>query len=206
MNTVFKTFSDAWPLLALGTALLLPLVLSTRRASATIRVFVTLALLATLVHPLGAVVARVKQEDGTLDGLRWMARDTPGDRAAVAWLRLHAAPDAVVAEATGNPYSDYARIGFASGRPTVLGWANHEGLWRAEKGEGEIRARQFDLKELYTSPDVPFVIDLVRRRKIGYIVWGSLEQKEFAAGGFPARGGFRKVFSEAGTTIYEPMQ
>jgi uncharacterized membrane protein len=206
MNTVFKTFSDAWPLLALGTALLLPLVLSTRRAAATIRVFAAVALFATLFHPLAAVVVRFKQEGGTLDGLRWMARDTPGDRAAVAWLRLHAAPNAVVAEATGNPYSDYARIGFASGRPTVLGWANHEGLWRAEAGEAEIRGRQADLQQLYTSTDVPYVLDLVRRRRIDYIVWGSLEQKDFGAGGFPARGGFRKAFSEAGTTIYEPMQ
>jgi len=88
----------------------------------------------------------------------------------------------------------------------VLGWANHEGLWRAEAGEAEIRGRQADLQQLYTSSDVPYVIDLVRRRRIDYIVWGSLEQKDFGAGGFPARGGFRKVFSEAGTTIYEPMQ
>jgi YYY domain-containing protein len=206
MNTVFKTFSDAWPLLALGTALLLPLALSTRRAAATIRVFLSLALFATVVHPLAAIVVRTKQEGGTLDGLRWMARETPGDRAAVAWLRLHAAPNAVIAETTGNPYSDYARIGFASGRPTVLGWANHEGLWRGEAGDAEIRARQADLKDLYTSTDVPAVIDLVRRRRIDYIVWGSLEQKDFAAAGFPARGGFRKVFSDGGTTIYEPMQ
>jgi YYY domain-containing protein len=206
MNTVFKTFSDAWPLLALGTALLLPLALSTRQAAATIRVFLSLALLATLVHPLAAAVVRMKQEGGSLDGLRWVARDMPGDRAAVDWLRLHAAPGAVIAEATGNPYSDYARIGFSTGRPTVLGWANHEGLWRAEAGEAEIRGRQADLNQLYTSTDVPSVIELVRRRRIDYIIWGFLEQKDFAAAGFPARGGFRKVFSEGATAIYEPMQ
>jgi len=206
MNTVFKTFSDAWPLLALGTALLLPLALSTRRATVTVRVCLMLAVVATLVHPAGAVFARLRQSGGTLDGLQWMTRETPGDRLLVEWLRRHAAPAAVIAEATGNPYTDYARIGFATGRPTVLGWANHEGLWRAEAGEVEIRARQTDLKLLYTSSDVPMVIDIVRRRKIDYIVWGSLEQRDFGALGFPARGGFKRVFQDGGTAIFEPMQ
>ena len=206
MNTIFKTWSDAWPLLCLGTALLLPLVLATRRARGTIRTFLALALLATLAHPLAAVSLRLKLGGGSLDGLAWMERETPGDRLAVTWIRRHMKRDAVIAEATGNPYSDYGRIGVATGRPTVLGWANHEGLWRAESGDAEIRGRQSDLTMIYQSMDIPTVLDVVKRRKIDLLVLGPLELKQYGPNAFPTRGAFRKVFDERGTALYEPTQ
>lgn len=206
MNTIFKTWSDAWPLLCIGTALLLPLVLATRRARATVRTFLALALLATLAHPLAATAVRLKLGNGSLDGLGWMERETPGDRLAVNWIRLHARKDAVIAEATGNPYSDYGRIGVATGRPTVLGWANHEGLWRAESGDTEIRGRQADLLTLYQSMDIPAVLDVVKKRNIDFVVLGPLELKQYGANAFPTRGAFRKVFEEQGTALYAPTQ
>lgn len=204
MNTIFKTWSDAWPLLALATALLLPVALSARRARTAIRAVLLLALTAAAIHPLAALAVRIRQNGGSLDGLTWMTRETPGDRLAVEWLRRHARPDAVIAEATGNPYSDFGRIGVASGRPTLLGWANHEGLWRAEAGETEIRTRQNDLQTLYLSMDIPAVLDVIKRRKIVFIVLGPLEYKVFGPNAFPARGGMRRVFDESGTAIYEP--
>ena len=106
------------------------------------------ALAAALAHPLAAIVFRAKWNgplDG-LDGLRWMAREAPGDREAVFWLRTHAVEGAVLAEATGNAYTDYGRIGAASGLPTVLGWENHEGLWRGGGSVAETSARKNDLK------------------------------------------------------------
>jgi YYY domain-containing protein len=206
MNTIFKTWSDAWPLLCFGTALLLPVVLSARHARMTIRAFLAVAFLATLAHPLAAVVVRLKSDGGTLDGLAWMERETPGDRLAATWIRRHMKRDAVIAEATGNPYSDYGRIGVATGRPTLLGWANHEGLWRAESGETEIRSRQHDLRTIYESTDIPAVLDVVRRRKIDLLVLGPLERTTYGANAFPTRGAFQKVFDESGTALYEPMQ
>ncbi len=204
MNTIFKTWSDAWPLLALGTALLLPVALSARRARMAIRAVLVLALAAAAIHPLAALAVRIRQDGGSLDGLTWMSRETPGDRLAVEWIRRHARPDAVIAEATGNPYSDFGRIGVATGRPTLLGWANHEGLWRAESGEAEIRTRQNDLQTLYLSMDPPSVLDVIKRRKIDYIVLGPLEYKVFGPNALPTRGGHRRVFDESGTAIYEP--
>jgi uncharacterized membrane protein len=131
-----------------------------------------------------------------------MSSALPGDRLAAEWLRRHAGSDAVIAEATGNPYSDFGRIGVVSGRPTLLGWANHEGLWRAESGELEVRTRQNDLQTLYLSMDPPAVLDVIKRRKIEFIVLGPLELKVYGPNAFPARGGFRKVFEESGTALY----
>lgn len=204
MNTIFKTWSDAWPLLALATALLLPVALSARRARTAIRTLLLLALMASAIHPLSALASRLRLDGGSLDGLAWMSRELPGDRLAVEWLRRHARPDAVVAEATGNPYSDFGRIGVASGRPTILGWANHEGLWRAEAGEVEIRSRLNDLQTLYLSMDVPSVLDVIKRRKIDVIVLGPLEYKVFGPNALPTRGGLNRVFDQSGTAIYEP--
>ncbi len=205
MNTIFKTWSDAWPLLALGTALLLPVVLSARRARTAIRAVLFLALAAAVDPPcFPPSPSGSGWTGGSLDGLAWMSREAPGDRLAVEWLRRHARPDAVIAEATGNPYSDFGRIGVASGRPTLLGWANHEGLWRAEAGDAEIHSRQNDLQTLYLSMDPPSVLDVIKRRKIDYIVLGPLEYKVFGPNALPTRGGLRRVFDESGTAIYEP--
>ena len=108
MNTVFKCFMGAWPLLALG-----------RGASPPAR-----ARLAPRARfrphrprwPRSPAPSRIRSRPSSfrakwngpldgLDGLRWMAREAPGDREAVVWLRTHAVEGAVLAEATGNAYT-----------------------------------------------------------------------------------------------------
>lgn len=204
MNTIFKCYVGAWPLLVIGSALLLPLALSSRRAFWQNRILVTFALLAMLVHPVASARERWKKTGPFpgLNGLAWMEQEAPGDRKAVEWLRKNAPSGAVVAEATGAAYSDYARIGSASGRPTILGWANHEGLWRGG-GEGEVHAREADLKTIYTSQDPLQVLETVKRRNIRYVVVGTLEKKDFGPIPFPTRLNFIKVFDENGTAVFE---
>lgn len=208
MNTVFKTFMGAWPLLVIGGALLLPLALSTRRA----RTFIRAALLVTagglLAHPLAAAVLRWKWTgpvDG-LNGLAWMAREAPGDRAAVEWLRTHAVEGAVLAEATGNAYSDYSRIGGAAGLPIVLGWDNHEGLWRGGGAGPELEGRRRDLRLLYTSEDADAVFATLHRYGVRYVVVGSFEKKDFGVSAFPLRANFRRAFETKGTAVYEILK
>jgi len=208
MNTVFKTFMGAWPLLVIGGALLLPLALSTRRA----RTFIRAALLVTagglLAHPLAAAVLRWKWTgpvDG-LNGLAWMAREAPGDRSAVEWLRTHAVEGAVLAEATGNAYSDYSRIGGAAGLPIVLGWDNHEGLWRGGGAGPELEGRRRDLRLLYTSEDADAVFATLHRYGVRYVVVGSFEKKDFGVSAFPLRANFRRAFETKGTAVYEILK
>jgi YYY domain-containing protein len=203
MNTVFKCFMAAWPLLAIGAALLLPLALATRHARVTIRGILAVALAGTLVHPLSAVLARLKSGPGTLDGLAWMTTEAPGDRKAIEWLRSHALPGAVVAEATGNPYTDYSRIGSASGRPTVLGWANHEGLWRGDQVSPGVTSRAAALRTLYTSTNIDEVRQIIRKFRVRYVAVGSLEKRDFGPGAFPTGPAFQRVFSEDGSSLYE---
>jgi uncharacterized membrane protein len=208
MNTVFKTFMGAWPLLVVGGALLLPLALSTRRARGFVRVALLVAAAGLLAHPLAAVVFRGKWSgpvDG-LNGLAWMAREAPGDRAAVDWLRKNAVDGAVLAEATWNAYSDYSRIGGATGLPIVLGWDNHEGLWRGGSAVAELEARKRDLRLIYTSEASEEVFALLRRYSVRYVFVGSFEHRDFGVNAFPLRANFRRAFEAKDAAVYEILK
>ncbi|HQQ77887.1 MAG TPA: DUF2298 domain-containing protein [Thermoanaerobaculia bacterium] len=208
MNTVFKTFMGAWPLLVIGGALLLPLALSTRRARGLIRAALLVTAGGLLAHPLAAAVLRWKWTgpiDG-LNGLAWMEREAPGDRAAIQWLRAHAVEGAVVAEATGNAYSDYSRIGGAAGLPIVLGWDNHEGLWRGAAAGPELEGRRRDLRLLYTSEEPDAVFATLHRYGVRYVVVGSFERRDFGVNAFPLRANFRRVFETKDTAVYEILK
>jgi uncharacterized membrane protein len=203
MNTVFKCYAGAALLLALATALLLPLPLSSRRAPRTVRVVLVLALAAALVHPVSVAVGRTRGKNGTLDGLAWMSAEAPGDRAAVEWLRRSTPPDTRLLEVSGGAYSDHGRMGTFSGRPTLLGWAAHEGLWRGDAGGAEMARRQAEIKTVYTSTDLAAVREILVRRRIRYVVTGPLERKEFGPDAFPLRQSFRAAFTAQGTELTE---
>lgn len=204
MNTIFKCFAAAYPLLIVGSALLLPLVLAARRASGTIRTALVFAVIVACFHPIGLLARRfddqAKKVPGGLDGLAWLAE---GDRKAIAWIRTNARPGTVVAEAPGNAYHDNSRMSAATGRPTVLGWSNHESVWRGNEVIPELDQRRDELKTIYTSPDANVVIELLKRRKVQYVVVGSIEKKDFGPDAFPARAAFKPAMEAAGTAVYE---
>ena len=58
--------------------------------------------LALLAHPAALLAQRAKATRTTLDGLAWMTREAPGDRAAAEWLRANAPADARLVEAVGS--------------------------------------------------------------------------------------------------------
>ncbi|HEX5855055.1 MAG TPA: DUF2298 domain-containing protein, partial [Thermoanaerobaculia bacterium] len=208
MNTVFKCFMGAWPLLALSGALLLPLALAARHARVLVRFAAAVALLGALAHPLAAIAFRAKWNgpfDG-LDGLRWMTREAPGDREAIFWLRTHAVEGAVLAEATGGAYSDYGRIGAASGLPIVLGWENHESVWRGGSVLGETAARKTGLQSIYASEDSEGVFNVLHHYKVRYVFVGSLEKRDFGPNAFPLRANFRRAFVSGDAAVYEILK
>ena len=107
-----------------------------------------------------------------LDGLAWMTAEAPGDRAAVEWIRANAPPGTRIVEAVGGAYSDHGRIGNATGRPILLGWTNHEGLWRGGAAAGEIEDRRRDVETVYRSSDPAAVREVLARRGVRYVVVG----------------------------------
>ena len=203
MNTVFKCYAAAAALLAPATALLLPLALSTRRARWVVRGALAVAVAGVLAHPASLVIQRWTPSVVAVDGLTWMTRETPGDRKAVEWIRQNAPRDARIVEAVGGAYSDHGRIGGATGRPILLGWTNHQGLWRGGAATAEIDARKRDVETVYKSDDPVAVREILARRAARYVVLGPLERKEYGPDLFRGRGGARRVFSGQGTEVWE---
>jgi YYY domain-containing protein len=204
MNTIFKLGYQAWILLAIMAACVLPFGRRWLPAAAW-RVWSPIALLllaAAAAYPVAGTYARTGGLRGepTLDGRRWLERDAPGDVAAIEWLRAHAGPDAVVLEAVGDDYSAFghARISTFSGRSAVLGWEGHERQWGHDPG-----ARRAEVALMYRAVDPALVTRLFDRYDVGYVVAGPLERADYGTDGLAKfdRMGTR-VLDRDGTTVW----
>jgi YYY domain-containing protein len=171
MNTVFKSTHVAFTLLAVCTPALLRWLARRRRVLAAVATAVVL--LAGVPH-LAALLIRADGAPGAgWDGLRWMA---PGEAGAARWLyRLPG--HAVLVEAVGDAYSDAARMSSASGVPAVLGWENHERVWRGGGVEAEVQRRRQAVLALYHASSATEVRRLAKQLGADYVVIGSVERR-----------------------------
>jgi YYY domain-containing protein len=148
------------------------------------------ALAIGLLYPYYAVQSRAQEFRGpltaetrqpaTLNGLARVERHNPGEYAALLWLRENTAGDAVIVEAVGGAYSEYGRISANTGRPTLLGWANHQYQWRgSDTPEPPIRERA--VEQIYTLPAQNWAetADLLNRYNVRYIIIGQLERRTY---------------------------
>ena len=208
-NTIFKLHRAAWVLLGVSAPVLIErLPIRTWGAKAAL----VLVAAASAVYPLA----------GTAAWLRWRAAaaaapagaqasgsagDTlfralfPGDAAAADHLRLAARPGEAVLEETGEAYSWSARIATFSGVPAVLGWGNHEAVWRNDWGP--VLERQREVRRMYADPASTRGQDLLRAHRVAWVVVGERERRRYGEGigaGFEALG--RKVVDTGGTALY----
>jgi uncharacterized membrane protein len=83
----------------------------------------------------------------------------------------------------------------------VLGWANHEGLWRSnDPGVADRLAR---IKAFYTTPDPRVAWDTIQRYGVTHVVVGDMERRLYGgAAAVPNFPFLSPVFSSGGTTIF----
>ena len=206
-NTVFKLYFEAWVLLAVS----LPAFVRRRTAEAGSvpaigAPLLALGVAASLCYPVAALATRTRSNGfrPELDGMRGFARAHADDAAAIAWLNDAVTGRPVVLEATGEPYSYFARVSSATGLPTVLGWLNHERVWRAD--QALFAARVSDIETMYGGDDVGAVTSLLRRYRVRYVFVGELERSRFS----PAQLDkftqhpelFTPVFTSGRTTVF----
>ena len=99
------------------------------------------------------------------------------DFKAIDWMNRNISGVRTILEAPGDSYSDYGRISVATGLPTVIGWNNHEYLWRG--GYEEVAARIGDADRIYTAEDEETARELVDKYGVEYIYIGALEYARY---------------------------
>jgi uncharacterized membrane protein len=206
-NTVFKFSYEAFTLLTVPIGYYAVLIGGRLTASSrrvTIVAFMIMLLYLPMTYTWLALMQGCKLPEKprmlTIDGLAYMASAHPGDFKAAKWLRENTPPDAVILEAEGDSYTDYARISMMSGHQTVLGWFVHEWLWRNDNSAVEMRRR--DIRNIYEAKRAAEALPLLQKYHIRYLVIGDLELRRYPGINLPVltRLG-RTAFRSEGTTI-----
>ncbi len=220
MNTVFKLYYQGWTLLAVVGAFGTYVVGSALWRAMRSRRPAVPALAAGAAAVGGALVAlglvypavtTAQRTDGfrktpTLDGFAFLKQHQPEDYQAAQWLIENVPGRPVVLEAVGGPYSQYARIATQTGLPTVLGWPQHERLWRGAAAGNAIAERERDIDTIYRASNLGEVQHLLDRYNVEYIVYGYLEASKYRDAGAAARAkfdaGLETVFRAGNTAVY----
>jgi YYY domain-containing protein len=179
MNTVFKSYIQAWLFLA---AALPALVQSSIRRTSLRVVVMAILIVPTLPHLAWMVMNQFSGRPLGLDGIAWM---TPGDRAIVHALRKEP-PGSFVVEAVGGAYTEYARLSANSGVPAYIGWENHELVWRGHGVVDETNRRRALVEELYRCADPDRVREIAAEMGVDLVAVGSLERSDFSDEGLSA--------------------
>ena len=132
-------------------------------------------------YPVIAGRARIQRtQDATLDGLDFARRNDPEEILAIEWLRKNAPRGSIITEATGNAYTEYGRVSAWTGIPTIIGWDQHEQLWR--KGREEVDERIADVDSLYGGLSRDDALTMLRRYNVSHVYVGRLEREKYGPG------------------------
>jgi YYY domain-containing protein len=172
MNTVFKSYIQAWIFVAVALPVLLRWGLRGRLARIGLVAVMTIF---ALPHLVGMVAQQAIAEERGFDGLKWM---TAGDRAVVRYLREQPT-GTFIAEAIGRAYTQYGRFSSASGVPAVLGWANHESVWRTSEILPETNRRSQLVERLFTAVAADQIRQAVAEAGAHLVTIGSLEREDY---------------------------
>ena len=222
MNTVFKTYYQAWLLLGIVSSYGLYYLWSVRsglqvparvgRMLQSGRLLwvgsVAVLLVASFYYSVGAVLDRTgllrdgyTASDNTLDGLDFIQQSNPEEYAAISWLRDEAGWGRII-EAVGDDYSEFGRVSSATGLPTILGWKGHELQWRSSFQV--FQGREEDVKTIYSSEDGEAVKRLLASYDVRYVYLGPRERQSYGGQYLANHSEFLKTaFEQGGVIIYE---
>ncbi len=192
MNTVFKTYYQAWMLSGVGACLGLALVWHwpgqgspaapwTRAPRALGLVLAALGAGVGLYYSVAALDAKRGPSAGgpTLDGLAFVRAADPAEYEALRWLRAQAGTGERVLEAVGGEYSDYGRVSARTGVPSLLGWPGHERQWRGS--DRLFQGREQVVDRIFASSDWQETAQLLGEWEVSFVFVGRLERRRYGA-------------------------
>jgi len=221
INTIFKVYYCLWPVAALGAVAGCSALWGGRTApNRILRRVAALSVITVLVaisapYPLFGWTTRVllykKSEIGfrtqpTLDGLKYL-ETLPGlsdDYRAALWLRDNASPRAVVAEAHEWGYSAAGRFAAIGGVTCLLGWSQHESVWREGMDWRWVAQRKQVVDDLFTTTSVEATYEILTGNEVDYVAVGSLERLRYPPEGLAKFDAIAQpVFRSGETMIYD---
>ena len=205
LNTVFKSYYQAWVMLALASALVLPQLIPAvvRRFGGWFTVggsfllaTIALSIFGAALYPIGATAVkidlRIDHTAPILDGAAYMAEGVINDRGrdielrydgqAINWIMANVEGRPTILEATVDIYHWGSRISINTGLPTVLGWDWHEKQQRWPYRH-EVDARRRDVELAYSTTSVTELQSVLDRYDVELIYVGELERAYYPAGG-----------------------
>ncbi len=225
MNTVFKFYYQAWLLAGIAAAcgvlrawellgagfqsgaaagLRAGSPVAARAARGLFVAALVVLSASALVYPLVAGWARAERfrRAPTLDGIAYWERLHPGDLAGIRWLQQNVPGAPVILEAPGPGYSEFNRVSAFTGLPAIIGWDQHERLWRGEGMYDEIARRQQEAEHIFRTPQAQEAQALLTKYSVQYVYVGPLERQKYGAGVEKFAQFMDVVYQDGGVTIY----
>ena len=172
-NTMFKLSYRAQMLIFIISVCVIYALLCER--SLVRRIIGTLAavpVLATFIFA-GYTLTALPSTAG-LDGLGFLGEE----RALVETVRaMPLAEGEAILEANGRSFTEYNPVSAVTGKPTVLGWFEHEWLWRNTPEIGN--RRKADIDGIYQATEALAACRLLGLYNVRYVVIASLERKAY---------------------------
>jgi uncharacterized membrane protein len=205
MNTVFKFHYQILVLFSIASGGSLHF-MKERKVSRLFWLLFILFFIPTLFYSYASSYVKLDRSKAELNGMKsYMEREHQSDFAAITWLNEHYSSlpkEPVILEATKDAYSYYSRVSTNTGIPTVLGWGNHEFVWRGDWTT--VQKRQEDIKLLYETDDLNKTIDLMNKYGVSIVYWGEMERNTYSAEGVSK---FYKlmnvIYDKDGTVIFQ---
>ena len=196
MNTVFKFWYVAWPLLAASGAIGLALaydaapprplaalrgrLASPQGALAAFAALAALLWLGSLLYAPAATISRGREGQATgIDALAHVERRDPGFAEALRWVQSELDPDRhVLLEAASRSYGPGNMISAASATPTLVGWPGHQLQWHSNV---PLTERLNVVNTIYREGAGSDTLGLAFRHRVTHIYLGREERSQFGA-------------------------
>ena len=196
MNTVFKFWYVAWPLLAAAGAIGLALaydaaprrplaalrgrLASPRGALAALAVLAALLWLGSLLYAPAATVSRAREGQARgIDALAHVERRDPGLAEALDWVRSELDPRRhALLEAASRSYGPGNMISAASATPTLIGWPGHQLQWHSN---APLTERLDVVNTIYRIGAGPQSLRLARTHGLTHVYLGREERRQYGA-------------------------
>jgi uncharacterized membrane protein len=232
MNTVFKLYLQAWMLFAVSAAAAFGWLLNVFpfwkfRWRTLYQVGLYSLLFGAFLFTLTASTDKVSDRMNpaaphTLDSMTYMkttqhwdgnTMDLGQDYRAIRWMQDNIQGSPVIVEANCTEYRWCTRFTIYTGLPGVVGWNWHQ---RQQRGHisFDIQQRVDDIGIFYSTTDVEWALNFLKKYQVKYIIVGQLEDNVYPSTDivsglmkFEIYNGryWKTVYHDANTNIYEVL-